>query len=243
MDKELIGMASRRALVTGASSGIGRVLAKLMAEKGYRVLAVARRRERLEDLARETGGAVSYLAVDLADPGSLDAIEAAVREMRGLEVLVNNAGFAVARGVLEQSPEEIEAQFLVNAVRPLQLVRRLVKYMGEGGVVVNVVTAGVHVVLAGLPVYGASKAALHYADRELRGELEARGIRLVEVLPGPVRTEFFRRAGLSEPRWAVSAEAVARAILGAVEKGRDVVYVPFYLGFMRLFDALPPSFY
>jgi len=239
----LVDMAARRAVVTGASSGIGRALARLMAEHGYRVLAVARRRERLENLARESGGRISHLAVDLADPGSLDAIAEAVEAMGGLDVLVNNAGFGVARSLLEQSPEEIEAQFLVNAVRPLQLIRRLLGYMGEGGVVVNVATAGVHVVMSGLLVYGASKAALHYADRGLRGELRGRGIRLIEVLPGPVRTEFFERAGLPEPRWAVSAEKAARTILGAIEKGREVVYIPFYLGFMRIFDALPPSFY
>ncbi len=232
---------ARRALVTGASSGIGRELARLMARRAYRVLAVARREERLRELAREYGG--EYRAVDLAEPASLDAIVGAVEEMGGLDVLVNNAGFGVARGVLEQSPEEVEGQFLVNAVRPIQLVQRLLPYLEEDGVVVNVTTAGVHVVMAGLPVYGAAKAALHYATRALREELAARGVRLVEVLPGPVRTEFFRRAGLGEPRWAVEAEAAARAILGAVEGRRNIVYIPWYLAFMRLFDALPPSFY
>jgi len=232
---------ARKALVTGASSGIGWELARLMAEKGYRVVAAARRRERLESLARQYPGRVEYVAVDLADPRSIEELEKSVGE--GLDVLVNNAGFGVAKGLLEQDVGEIEEQFLVNVVRPLQLVRRLVGHMGEGGVVVNVVTAGVHVVMAGLPVYGASKAALHYASRALREELSSRGIRLVEVLPGPVRTEFFARAGMETPRFAVDPARAARIILSAIEKGRGTVYIPFYLGFLKIFDALPPSFY
>ncbi len=232
---------TRRALVTGASSGIGWELARLMAEKGYHVVATARRRERLEALSRQYPGRIEPVVADLTAKGSLDLLEE--KASGGLDVLVNNAGFGVAKGVLEQDAREIEEQFLVNVVRPLQLIRRLVGYMGEGGVVVNVVTAGVHVVMAGLPVYGASKAALHYASRALREELSSRGIRLVEVLPGPVRTEFFARAGLETPRFAVDPARAAKIILSAVERGRGVVYIPFYLGFLRVFDALPPSFY
>jgi len=102
-----------------------------------------------------------------------------------------------------------------------------------------VVTAGVHVVMRDLPVYGAAKIALHYALKALRRELEGRGVHLVEVYPGLVRTEFHERAGRGVSG-GVPPEEVARAIVEAVERRKRVVYVPRYLALLRVIGPYLP---
>jgi len=210
-----------------------------MCGRGYLVVGVGRNVDALEELAEKYPECFRYVAADLVEPSSLDRVEDVVRELGGLNVLVNNAGFGLAKPVLGHSEEEVEALFLVNAVRPIQLILRLVRYMSEGGVVVNVVTAGVHVLMKDFPIYGASKSALSYASKVFRDELRGRGIHLVEVYPGPVKTRFFERAGVKTPLTAVSAEKVAEAILRAVEKKRKTVYVPFPLRLLSVFGPLP----
>lgn len=235
-------MPLRTALITGASSGIGYDLAKLMASKGYKVLATGRREERLKKLREEVGGRLDYVVADLSDKNSIKVLVNVAKDKFGmLDVLVNNAGFAVAKPVLEHTDQELEEQFLVNAIRPLQLIKGVLDLIPRGGVVVNVVTSGVHVILYGLPIYGASKIALFYAGQVLRHELKKRGITLVEVFPGPVETEFFFRAGIKTPSLALSPRSVAKAILKAIEKRKEKVYVPLILHGMRIFSPLPYS--
>ena len=164
-----------RVLITGASSGIGRCLAEKMCGRGYLVVGVGRNADTLEELAGKYPGRFKYVAADLVEPSSLDHVEDVVRGLGGLNVLVNNAGFGLAKSVLGHGEEEVKALSLVNAVRPIQLVLRLVKYMSEGGVVVNVVTAGVHVLMKDFPIYGAAKSALSYASKALGDELRGGG--------------------------------------------------------------------
>jgi short-subunit dehydrogenase len=111
--------------------------------------------------------------------------------------------------------------------------------MGKGSAVVMVITAGVHVAMKDLPVYGATKIALHYVSKVLRRELSARGIHLVEVYPGLIRTEFHERAG-RRVSGGVSPEKVAKAIIEAVEKRKKVVYVPRYLALIRIIGPYLP---
>ncbi len=233
----------RGVVVTGASSGIGLEVSRMLCMRGYRVLGVARSRGRLEEARRELGECFEYLAVDLADPSSVDAVAEAAERLKPLRALVNNAGFGVAKPLTMHSPGELEEVFLVNAVRPLQLTLRLLGFLGEGSVVVFVVTAGVHVKLRSLPSYGAAKAALHYAASLLAEELRGRGVRVLRVYPGPVKTRFFERAGMRTPRWAVDASSVARRIVDAIESGRGgAVYVPAWLNVFRLIPYLPVVF-
>ena len=127
-----------------------------------------------------------------------------------LDILVNNAGYAIAKTVLEHEVRSIEELFLINVIRPIQLIVRLVKYMGEGSTIINIVTAGIHIKLARMPIYGSSKVALHYASKILRDELRSQGIRLMTVYPSPVRTKFFERAGLKTPKYAIDPSQVAK---------------------------------
>lgn len=225
-------------LITGASSGIGRVLAEKLCERSYFVVGVGRKREALEELRNRLSG-FDYVVADLVKRESLDLIEEKVRRIKVLNWLVNNAGFGVGKPLLQHGEEELEEVVLVNMVRPLQLIIRLIRYMPGGSVVVNVITSGVHLMLRNLPSYGAAKMGLYYASRILREELRDRGIHLVDVFPGATGTEFFQRAGVDTPSFTVSPDRVAEDIIKAVEKKRKSVYTPFFLKALSVFGPLP----
>ena len=156
-----------------------------------------------------------------------------------VDLLVNNAGFGVYGGVLQHSDEEVVSLVNVNFLAPVILTKRLLRVMGRGSVVVFVVTAGIHVLMRELPVYGASKLALHYVIEALRPELEERGIRVLAVYPGLVRTEFHRRAG-RDVRGGVDPATVAREVARAISKGRRRLYVPRYLAITRVLGPYLP---
>ncbi len=235
---------ARNAVVTGASSGIGKALALALAREGARVLGTGRNEEALRRLQSEFGDRFEYLACDLSGLGCVRAIAERVREsFSPLDLLVNNAGYGLGKGLLEMTPEEILAMAAVNLVAPLALTRELVPYMKPGSTVVNITTAGIHVLMTRLPLYGATKIGLHYASAALRRELAARGINLLEVLPGVVDTEFHARAGLPAPARGISADEVARRILKAVEAKRKRLYVPGYVGFLRALGPFLPALY
>ncbi len=228
-------------VLTGASSGIGYHLARILCSEGYRVLGIGRNHEALEGLRREYSGCFDYLVLDLSDPRSIDEIVDYVsREYGQLDVLINNAGYAIHKPLLEHSPREIEDIVLVNTVRPIQLVIRLVEYMKPGSVVVNVITSGVYVRLYSLPSYGLSKAALHYASIMLDKELKKRGIRLVKVYPGPVKTRFFERAGAKTPsKLILDPEKVAKAVYKAIRGRRKTLYLPQVLWILPIITKYP----
>lgn len=232
------------AVVTGASSGIGKALAEVLLSEGAKVLGVGRNEEALKRLRQEASGRFEYVACDL---GTLKCVEAVVervcRSFTPLDLLVNNAGYGLRKKLLEMTFEEMLAMAAVNFVAPLALTRELTPYMQPGSTVVNVATAGIHVLMTQLSFYGATKIGLHYASAALRRELAARGIHLLEVLPGVVQTRFHTRAGFSAPLRGISADEVARGILKAVKARKKQVYLPWYIGFLRILGPFLPTFY
>jgi len=234
----------RGAVVTGASSGIGRELARLLCREGFRVLGVGRDVEALRGLETELGGGFEYIACDLRDLSCIREIASRVASSYSpLDLLVNNAGYGSAKKLLEMSAEEVVGMTLVNFVTPVVLTRELLPHMRSGSTVVNVLTAGIHILMTQAPLYGATKTALYYASEALRRELGERGIHLVEVLPGVVKTKFHERAGLRAPMRGVPPEKAAKAILEAVARKKEKVYIPWYIGFLRLFGPYLPALY
>jgi short-subunit dehydrogenase len=226
-------------IVTGASSGIGLELTKMLCLKGFRVIGVARNRERLESVRSELGNCFNYVVADLSTVDGISKVADSVKGFGLIDVLVNNAGFGLYRRVLDYSVEDFVSMTMTNFVAPIALTRELLPYMGKGSAVVMVITAGVHVAMKDLPVYGATKIALHYVSKVLRRELSERGIHLVEVYPGLIRTEFHERAG-RRVSGGVPPEKVAKAIIEAVEKRKKVVYVPRYLALIRIIGPYLP---
>lgn len=182
------------ALVTGASSGIGAATVRALRADGRAVVALARRADRLEALAEETG--CTTLALDLRDA---DAIRSAVREVRPA-VLVNNAGTGHGiAGLHTVGTEDVATTLATNVAAPVHLVRAAVPIMREagGGHIVNIGSiAGLYPIVSAL--YGATKGAMHLFTQNLRVELRGSGIRVTEVAPGRTESEFYDAAALDE---------------------------------------------
>jgi hypothetical protein len=225
-----------KAVVTGASSGIGRALSVELVKHGFEVLGAARNEQALQALQEELGQRFRYVVANLSKLEGVERVAQAARELGSVDVLVNNAGFGLYKRLLDHTDEELADMIMVNCVAPIALVRKLVPLMRRGSVVVNVVTAGVHVLMTKLPAYGASKIALHYATEALRRELKPLGIRVVAVYPGYIATAFHERAGGTPSRVKpIQPERVAEAVVKAVLSGKERVYIPGYAAFLRVF--------
>lgn len=217
------------ALVTGASSGIGEQLARRLAQRGYNVILVARREERLRALAAEIAtGAVraEVLTADLADPDTLAALPGRVAQL-GLEVdvLVNNAGFGTVQRFVDSTLESQIGQIRVNCEALVVLSYKFLPAMIErsAGAIINVASSAGYQPLPYEAVYAATKAfALNFSDA-LHMETRDTGVTVLAVNPGPVPTEWQEIAGLDEiPRLPppISAGQVAAEALEAAEQGK-----------------------
>lgn len=187
-----------KVLVTGASSGIGRATALLLARKGHEVLMVSRRKQRLEEIAKETATVVGSLLVDDVDVADTKSVEAFVARqkdwLRDLDLLVNNAGLALGTDPLDASREEDIVRVIeTNVIGLLALTRRVLPFMKarKSGHVLNIGSVAADTAYRGGTVYCASKAAVHMITDCLRLDLGGSGIRVSTVAPGRVaETEF-----------------------------------------------------
>jgi NADP-dependent 3-hydroxy acid dehydrogenase YdfG len=178
----------RTAVVTGASSGIGEATARALAAAGFEVVCAARRLERCEKLAEEIGGRALHL--DVADPKSVGLLAAAVPEAL---VLINNAGGAYGlESIAEADEENWRTMYESNVLGVMRVTKALLPALersGDGFVVVIGSVAGVEVYPGG-GGYTAAKHAAHAVAKTLRIELLGKPIRVSEVAPGMVETEF-----------------------------------------------------
>jgi NADP-dependent 3-hydroxy acid dehydrogenase YdfG len=186
-------------LVTGAASGIGRDAARRLAGAGHRVLASDRRPDALAELAEETAGQLEPLPLDVTDAASVEAVRAEVERCTagvGLDVLVNNAGYALPGPLEALSEADLRAQFDTNVFGMLAVTRAFLPGMRERGTgrVINVGSVMGRVTMPLLGAYNASKYAVAALTEALRMELAPFGVRVVLVEPGAVRSEFRARA-------------------------------------------------
>ena len=189
-------LAGEIALVTGATSGIGRATAEHLAELGAHVLLSGRDVERGEAVVagiRAAGGKADFLAADLSDvTGARDLAQRAIDAGGGrVDILVNNAGIFPFGPTVEFSDDDFDAIVEVNLRSPFALVQALAPGMVErgGGAIVNVSSAAGQRALPVAGVYSASKAALDQLTRSWAAEFGPSGVRVNAVSPGPVRTE------------------------------------------------------
>ncbi|GAA0627011.1 SDR family oxidoreductase [Kutzneria viridogrisea] len=190
-------LAGATALVTGATSGIGRAVATSLAQRGAHVLVHGRDRDRGDAVVaeiRSTGGKADFLQADLGDAGSVRELARRAVELGDghVDVLVNNAGLMVPGGPTAQTTaEDIDLVHAVNVRAPFLLVADLAPAMAERGhgSVVNVLTTASRLGVAGMALYGASKAALGLLTKSWAAEFGPMGVRVNAVSPGPTRTE------------------------------------------------------
>lgn len=189
-------MAKRRVVVTGASSGIGEATARLFRSRGWDVVAVARREERLRALAAETG--VEIFVADLTRQADVDALRDFVASGGPLHGLVNNAGGAFGLASVEAGdPEDWQRMFDINVLGTKRVISALLPLLREGAAsagsadIMTVTSIAGHVAYEGGSGYNAAKFAEHALVAVLRLELNGEPIRVLEVAPGMVRTDEF----------------------------------------------------
>jgi hypothetical protein len=239
--------------VTGASSGIGADIARELADRGHGVTLVARREDRLRDLADELASRVrvEVIACDVADSAARAGLFDQV-DRRGLttDILVNNAGIGTIGSVAKTPVGEEIAQVRVNVEAVIDLTTRAVQQMvprGRGAILNVGSTAGYHP-FPGQVGYAATKAFVITYTEGLRGELAGTGVTVALLNPGPVRTEFLKNAGMDErsfadafPKflWKPSRE-VARAGVEALDHDRGTVIpgLPSQIS-AKLFQFMP----
>ncbi|WP_223162226.1 SDR family oxidoreductase [Nitratifractor salsuginis] len=185
-------------MITGAYSGMGRVTAQYLAECGYRVYATSRDPERLraEFEKSELSDPPRVVAMDLHSKSSVaQAVETILQENKGIDVLVNNAGYGLVATVEEAEEEEIIEQFQINLFGLLRVTRQVIPVMRrrQSGVIVNISSFLGRVGLPLLTFYNASKYAVEGVTDSLRLELAPAGIRVHSVMPGFFSTQFARK--------------------------------------------------
>jgi NAD(P)-dependent dehydrogenase (short-subunit alcohol dehydrogenase family) len=193
-------MKTKTALVTGASRGLGAVVATFLARAGYQLVLTARHADALEEVAGQLREHTAVVAIpgDVADAAQRRSLHAAVHELGGLDILVNNAselGPSPMPALADYPLDALEQVFRVNVVAPIALVQELIWHLRRSnGLVVNVTSDAAVGAYEGWGGYGASKAALDLVSRTLAQELGADGVSVVAVDPGDMRTDMHQAA-------------------------------------------------
>jgi len=246
-------ISGSRAIVTGASSGIGRAVALELARGAADVVLVARREDRLKELAGEIGEMgmhVETVAGDVTEPEvRRKAVDTAQSSFGGLDILVNNAGIG-ATGLFEHAdPDRLRRIFEVNFFALVEMARVALPLLKQG---TNPIIVNVSSILGrrGVPhnaEYSASKFAVQGFSESIRAELTRDGIDVLVVNPGTTATEFFDSVieKKSEPAWPEHApvlpEYVAKATVRAIRRGRHEI-IPYRWGrFLCWLNRFSPS--
>ena len=182
-------------LITGASAGIGRATAVRLAARGHYVIATGRNAAALEQIKRPAKAKVDTLILDVTSPGSVDA---ALRDVggltgqNGLDVLINNAGYALAGPLETTSDADLKAQFETNVFGPMRMIRAFLPGMRERrrGRIINISSVVGRLALPFFGPYNATKHAIEAFSDALRNELRLFGVEVVLIEPGAINTGF-----------------------------------------------------
>jgi len=242
----------RVALVTGASSGIGRAVAHRMAARGVKLALVARTTEKLDALVNEIGAerACAFTA-DVSDrAAACDLPRRAQQHFGRLDFIVNNAGCNHRGPLVDRSAAELAAILDTNLAGPVLLTHAALPLLSEDGVIVSVASLAGKVPVPHEAAYSASKSGLRAFGRALDTELQLAGsrVRVLSVCPGPVDTGFLGEDLDQVPNLVFSqpmssADQVARAVLAAIESGKQETDVPRLSGKLCTLGYLSPGLF
>lgn len=242
-------MKSQRIILTGASSGIGRALALEYARRGARLVLVARRRERLEELAeevRQAGGECALLVADVAEDGASErAVTLAREQFGGVDIVVMNAGRGGPMFIDNFDTKEVERVMEVNyfsIVRMIGAVLPLMRSEGKGQIVA-VSSLAAYRGMPGSAAYNASKAAVTILMESIRTELGGSGIDVTTIAPGFVRSEMTDQNEFAMP-FMLETEDAARRIVRAIDARRSIYRFPIPTSLaVRILGLLPNPLY
>jgi short-subunit dehydrogenase len=236
---------ARVAVVTGGSSGIGAAIARALAQRGWRLVLIARNEERLRAVAGELGA--EHELCDVSDRAAVERVAATLRARQpSLQLLVNNAGSPGRGGFLELEPAEIEALVRTNYLGSVWCTLAFLPALEAGAPshVVNIVSVAGTVALGPAGPYSASKHAQLAFSRSSMAELGARGISVHTVNPGFVETPGFpnrERFGGPLKRLVAEPKLVAESVVRALERNRTEQFVPRWYRPAAIAQALAPS--
>jgi len=198
-------LTGKTALVTGASSGLGEAYALALADRGANVILVARRADRLRELADKISKAhgIQRSTVLPMDLSSRDAASSLAKIIKGrgiqIDILVNNAGFGNTTAFVDEDPKSITDELTVNVSTLVELTKAFLPdmVMRKQGVIINIASTAAYQPLPYMAVYGATKAFVLSFTEALWGENRKNGVKIIAVCPGPTATEFFDSNGTS----------------------------------------------
>lgn len=227
-------------MVTGASSGLGKVFAEELAKKGYNLVLVARRKERLERLAHELSSSYS-VAVEIfaADLTNFEKLREITERFSNIDLLVNNAGFGLISPFVEIDTEtglrmvdlNVRALYFLTKEFSKKMAKKNERVLG----IINIASTAAFQPVPGFATYAATKAFVLNLTEAVSKELEGK-VKVMAVCPGPTKTEFFNVAGLPNMRakFIMTPEKVVRGSLKAFEKGKRT-YIPGFFNKLLVF--------
>ena len=237
----------RVAVVTGASSGIGAAIARALGARGWQLVLLARREDRLRALAEELGA--EYELCDVGSREDVERVAARVMERHPqIQLLVNNAGIPGRRGFAEIELDRLEEVLRVNYLGTVWCTRAFLPALEAAGRsdVVNIVSVAGTVAFGPAGPYSASKHAQLAFSRSATGELRSRGIHVHTVNPGFVETEGFPQATVLGSallrRLVIGPDDVAEHVVKVVERDKRETFIPWWYRVAAIGQAVAPGF-
>lgn len=232
-------------VITGATGGIGRALSLKFGKEGFSLLICGRSKDKLLSLKSELSEIeVEYCVYDALERNEKEIVERAINSFGRIDVLINAAGVGIYESFASMREEDLRYVFEVNFFSPFRLTKEALKYMERGGSIINISSITARLPVPFMGGYGASKSALSSIMESLRGELIEKGINVLNVEAGRIKTEFPEKTlgSLRHPPLgkredpALFAEAVYKAYL---ERKRTLVWPSRYKLYIILRSIFP----
>ncbi|MZQ84102.1 glucose 1-dehydrogenase [Paenibacillus sp. 5J-6] len=220
-------LSGKVAIVTGASRGIGREIAELLAKHGAKVVInfasnPAKAQEVVASI-KENGGEALPIQADMSQVSDIELLFQQTLAAYGqVDILVNNAGIMITKPLAAMTEEDFDIQYAINVKGPYFAIQQALKHMNKGGRIINFSTSVIGMMYPTYSAYASTKGAVEQITRQLTKELGPAGITINTVAPGPINTELFTK-GKSEEQIQAPANSNAFGRLGEPEDVADVV--------------------